>query len=419
MFTSTLRSASRARARQPLLSIALAGAALVVASGCGSASGPAAGGGSTYVVSVGVSTEDAFLGYLTSADSLGAGATYSLDGAVELDAAANIFSTGKDGFVYVAGFSGPTITRWALTADGTFERGPTVSFANLGLGTAFAASMSPFLRDDKAYFADPDGKQIVVWNPSTMALIKAIPLDLGAPEGELTARLDSTLTVRADAVIANVSWRDDEWLRFGSKVRAITIDPATDTIVAAEDDTRANQLTPGGVVANGTAYFSPASTVSPIRGVFGEGYGTANTTLRLGPPARAYDAGFAASLDALVGGRPAGDLVMLSDDVAFLRVWHAELARPATPANWSDVQYDAGFRWWRWRVGDPAATEIQDQEAGAGGVVIMRVGDATYATRNAADYSSTTLLNLQAGGTIQAELTGPGTIVGVVQVRRP
>ncbi len=372
--------------------------------------------GPQYVISTGVFSDTGSTGYLVSVPSLASDVTYDLSRAVQLPAGANIFAGPTQGAVYVASFDAATFDRWQVEDDGSLTPGASVSFANLGLSSAFSASLSPFFSADKAYFVDNDNRQVIVWDPREMAVVGAIPIEVEA-EGELKPWIDTTLTVQADVVVANVYWKDGDWLRFGDHVRQIMIDPKTDKVVRSADDLRANQLTPGGVVSNGTAYFAPSSTVAPVRSVFGAEYGAAPQSLRIVPPSETFDQGYDVDLEALVGGRPAGDLTVLDDSVAFVRVWHPELVDTASPENWSDVQYEAGYRWWRWRLGDAEAEEIPNQALGSSGVVLFRAGDATYATQSSPDFSATTLLELDPKGEIHAGLSGPGTVLGVVKVR--
>jgi hypothetical protein len=81
------------------------------------------------------------------------------------------------------------------------------------------------------------------------------------------------------------------------------------------------------------------------------------------------------------------------------------------------MRNEAGFRWWRWRIGAPSAEEIIDQSSAANTVQLRRVDDRVYALRYTPDYSETTLEELRADGTIVPGLSGPGGIYGVLRMR--
>ena len=369
---------------------------------------------STRVFSADVSTE---VGYLTTVSSLEAGSTYDLSSAVELPDSGIAFNRPGKSWVYWASQTEPTITRWDVSPEGVFTRGATVSFANLGLTSAIAAADGQIFSDSKAYFVDQGQGNIIVWDPTEMILLGVIPLDTGSGEG-LSPNVFSTLGVRGNRVFASMfSWSSNDWTVLGERSRLFTIDTATDTVIRSTDEARCNQLALGGVSSDGTAYFSARSYFTLPRLVFGAGFGAASCSLRIVPEGEEFDQGFDVDLAALVGGRPAGDVTLVSDDTAFIRVWHTESASEPTPANWDAMRGEAGFRWWRWRIGSEAADEIVDQDSAANTVQLRTVDGKVFALRYTPNFSSTTLEELRPDGSIIPGLTGQGGIYGVIRMR--
>jgi hypothetical protein len=385
----------------------------------GSVAPPESASGAQYVISTRVFSPDLAteVGYLTTVPSLEAGSTYGLDNAVELPDSGIAFNRHGDPWVYWASGTEPTITRWEVAADGSFTRGPSMSLANLGLVDASAAADSPIFSADKSYFVDQAQGTIIIWNPSTMTLLGTIPLDVGTG-GPLSPIVFSTLGVNGDRLFASMySWSDQDWTRMGDSARLFVIDASSNTVLRSVDESRCNQLALGGVASDGTAYFSSRSYFTLPRLVFGDGYGAASCSLRVVPPGEEFDAGFDVDLSSLVGGRPAGDFTLVNDDTAFIRVWHTESVSKPTRDNWDTMRNEAGFRWWRWRIGAPSAEEIIDQSSAANTVQLRRVDDRVYALRYTPDYSETTLEELRADGTIVPGLSGPGGIYGVLRMR--
>lgn len=99
------------------------------------------------------------------------------------------------------------------------------------------------------------------------------------------------------------------------------------------------------------------------------------------PSGTDFDRGFNVELTRLVGGRPiVGDVAVVSDSMAFLRVWHEEdVEEEITPENFFDV-YTAtrGFRWWSWKIGSDAAREIPGQTPQGGFANKIEVDGRTF-----------------------------------------
>lgn len=375
-----------------------------------------------YVLSTTVTVGDTDQGYLVPVSGIEPGASFDLEQGVEIDdstiATLPQSGVGDPPYLYVGSSVAPTITRWVLRGD-TLSPGPVLNLGNLGLTRAPVGAELMHSRQ-RAYIPDDQGRQVVVWDPEAMALVATIGLDV-QNEGALQPSM--SVLVRPDRVIVVVSWQgsfDDDWSVFGRRVRVFSIDPASNEIVSVADEERCNSMFWSSVASDGTAYFSPLSYYTPIRAMLGAQLGPDSCSLRVLPPGAAFDAGYEIDLNGLVGGRPAGTVFLVQDDVAFIRAWHADLVTPVTSdkSNWQDVINEAGFLWWRWQLGQPAATQIPDQDPGASEVTALyEVDGRKFLPRVAADYSSTTLDELDPAGALRPTLSGPGNIWGLVRLR--
>jgi hypothetical protein len=371
-----------------------------------------------YFLTTTVSVGDVDQGYLVPLDTLAVGTTFDLSRAVEVSDS-TIAGTLDDPYIYVGSSADPTITRWELQSDGSLQQGPTLSLAGYGL-TRASVGNELFLSPERAYITDDANQQLVIWNPRAMAVVGTIPLGNEA-EGALQPYL--ALTVQPDRLLVAVSWQesfDADWSRFGTHVRLINIDPQTNEIVSTMDDTRCNYAFWGMPTSDGTAYYSPLSYYTPIRAMLGGDRGVDSCGLRVVPAGASFDGSYEVDLSQLVGGRPAGNLFFVADDVALLRVWHSELVTPIAEdkSNWQDAINEAGFLWWRWRVGDREAVQLPDQSPGASEVTgVYSVDGRRFMPRVAADYSRTTLDELDASGAFIPTLSGPGNIWGIVRKR--
>lgn len=396
---------------------------LLLSAGCSDAGiAEAVADGRLYVVSTVVTTADTDIGYLVPVSSIEPGATFNLDHAIEV-APSLAYANPGSSVLYTATQNDPTITRWHLDPRGELvsETDTVISFANLGISHAWPLDASQVYSDEKAYFTDDAAGRVVVWNPKTMEITATIGLDIES-SGALVPSL--SLTVRQDRVFVVVSWEEDyekgDWSRFGDKVRVFTIDPAADQIVDTSDEPRCNSLTWSFQQSDGTAYLSPMSWFAPIRSMLGPEHGVEPCGLRIVPHEASFDQSYQVDLDALTGGRPTGNVFLVNDEVAFLRVWHSELVSPleGDKSNWQDVLAEAGFLWWKWQLGAEAAEPIDDQSPGASEVSgLLEVDGKRYLPRIASDYSETTLDELDPEGALRPGLSGPGAIFSIVRLR--
>ena len=365
-----------------------------------------------YVVSTGVISGDDFLGYLVPVHSLEKGGTFDLDKAAEVGGGSFVFNRPGDPAVYVASLYDPTIVRWEVKGDGEFVKRETLSFANLGIVSASGAALAPIFSATKSYFTDEEQDQIIIWNPEKMELIDTIALG-DENVGNLRPIPEGTILVHDDKLVVTIGWRDaDNTTLLGDHLRIVTIDTNTDQIVDSKLDDRNVHVQLNSTTSDGTAYFSNYSLYAAYTEI-GAGHGSPSTALRILPGQQTFDPDFALDLSQLVGGRPAGDYTLLDDETALIRAWHPEIVDEVDPEDWQAVLWnEAGFKWWRWHVGDEQAVEIEHQEPGAQGSTIFKLDGKTYTIRYADDLSTTELIEITPQGEFVPGVTATGAIIG-------
>lgn len=357
--------------------------------------------------------------FLLTVPAIDAGTSFTLEQAVEVAADTAAFGARGKPFAFVASTSGPTVQRWRVAADGTLSAGSHADFASLGMRRAdFAGSLS-FHSADKAYFCNQfEPSEVVIWNPETLEIRGTIPLELPVLG---TLRPQVLLSQRQDRLFVIVSWQQEfarDWTHFGDHVQVLAIDPATDTVVSRVDEPRCNSFSLASTAPDGTTYFSPAAYYAPLRPLLGAPSGVESCLLRILPGAESFDAAYGLELSELTGGRPTGDLALVAEGRAFLRVWHSELVTQLSDgnANWEAVLQEPGFQWWTWRVGEPEAEPIAEQQGTTVGP-LLQIDGKTYTTTLSADGSSSQLVELTAEGTLRPGLSGLGQILGVFRLR--
>lgn len=397
---------------------ALLAAFAVCVSGCGDAAEDQNILDSSDKLFIGASrifTADSSRGFMFAVPSLEAGTEVDLAQSVELDDAW-VFGN-ADPYFYTATLFDPTLTRWEYTAEEGFVRGPTISFANEGVGGTFTAAFTPLFSPNKSYFVDAASAQVVVWDPESMALLKTIPIPVdGAPGGDFTPTMD--IALRDDVLLVTVFWAspDSGWTEFGSFTRIVAIDPNTDQVIQVTDEDRCETLALAGVASDGTSYFSPWDYHVAVRSVYGPGFGASPCALRVVPPSATFAEGYEVDMNALVGGRPAGELTLVNDNQALIHVWHDDLVS-ATPETWQDQRFEPGYKWYRWNLDENEATELPDQIPTSEGGSWGRL-DGRFVTYNATDdFAETTLLGLSDDGRLEPMITVPGWTVQLIRAR--
>lgn len=378
-----------------------------------------------YIVRTSVSADDQDTGYLVAVPTLEQG-ELSLDGAVEYPGDVRIGGIPETGIFYAASRVAPTIDKWRVGNDGSFERLGTLSFANLGLPDATSAVWTAgggvFESEQRAYFINfTEGAEIVIWNPQIMQLVDTVPIPAGhldyQGEGSFERDGVNLFAIGDSTALLTINWRYPEsgstrWARYSTH---FTFDAATRTFSEPFDEPRCSFPQPRGLSASdGTLYFSPTARFVLPGLVFGAGFGNQPSGLRIVPPGERFDQGYDVDLSALVGGRPAGNVTPVSDELAFLLVWHPELVPEVTPENWATARREyEGYRWWTWRIGDSEARDNVQQEPhalGLGGGLI--VDGKVWAEARRPD-DSAQLVELRADGTLRPGLSGPGNMEAV------
>jgi hypothetical protein len=314
-----------------------------------------------YVLSTNVFSPEGIIGYVSLVPSLDASVTVDLDAALEFPGGANSVGIPGEPYIYVGLWSSPTIERWDLQPDGSFVKGPVISFANLGVLDVSSVAFSPIQRATKSYFTDYVGSKLVSWSPENMSILGTVPLPLSS-EGALEPRLMSYLTLRDDTVLVN-AFMEDDGTRSSDRSQLIAVDIETDQVIGVDEWVGCEKVQLAGQTSDGTAYYTADTGRVMNRAVYGAGHGSSPCGLRVVPAGVTFDQGFDVNLSSLVGGRPiVGDMVVVSDDMAFLRVWHDEDAdEVVTPENIDDAKRARAYRWWTWDLESPTATEIPNQ----------------------------------------------------------
>jgi hypothetical protein len=229
--------------------------------GSGNAAGESNSGGADaadpdarFVVGGWLTTPDAeYVGYLAVLDDLLASGSVDLDAVVEFPGDIAYGAPG-DGSVYVVLATEPTIQRWVLNEKDELQLDRELGLAQYGIADGVRKSAPIFVTSDRAYYLDHDTLQLIVWNPTTMLTVRAIPL--GGLEEEGYGMRTNYLHRDGDRLLVSASyWRltDEEGY---VKLNRVAIIDTTTHGVSYIDDTRCGGAAFQATDSNGHLYIA-------------------------------------------------------------------------------------------------------------------------------------------------------------------
>ena len=407
-------------ARQPRTPTRLAALSLLsmlLAFGCGNdhsndTNGAGATGGDgvgrfsgAALCSLSFGPNNAFVGFvrLVSDAELASGEEIdSIAGAIEVVGGVSCAVRGRS--VYVYNWESPTITRFD-EREGALVEGPRVSFANFGLGSLASESdarQTAFVSDTKAFFLDYSGPpQVILWNPTAMETIGAIPLTLAEPLEGL--RQVYTRLGRIDGLLVAYSAYQNELDVLVPRTDVWFIDPETEEVVASDSTERCGALLPATTASNGDLYigsepFSAAQHAAGLPGSFPP------CAIRIRAGTRQIDTSYLADLNALTGLPTAGPIAVANDQAFFVAYDTTNI--PVDPTltaseltelpNWNFYQSDVGS--------ERLAIRVESIPTGSANAETRRFDGRTFLFRAASDFSQSEFLDLTQS-TVEATYT--------------
>jgi hypothetical protein len=301
-----------------------------------------------FVVFSTIDTPDGRNGYFVTTSSLDGGAPIDVRTGIEVPGGGQMYAPDKGGYVLVGDGESPEFTRYALDAAGNLQRGPTISFANLGVTDVWRHMI--FVDESKAYFLDMSERQIVSFNPSTMVLNRAIPVPDFQCEGETQTEFGEPIQ-RADGYYFTRSCWDLEVTSLGASL--VPLDPETDEVTVTHDQ-RCMGMQVGFLADNGDAYWFSDHDAS-VEWSLKPGAGPHDCALRLRAGETTFDADWELDLTTLTGGASA----VASVPAGGTRLWVKVFDPSAVPVSLPLATMDwslSSLPTWRWGLLDVASS---------------------------------------------------------------
>lgn len=337
------------------------------------------------------------------------------DGVVEI--AGRALGTGPDGgsSLFIANDAGPEITRYELNAEGGLDKADTVSFLGKGV-TAFGeyGGQFQYISAEKAYWFDGPTAQVVVWNPSEMAVSGDIPLPGLATEGQVMS-FTAAPVWSGKKLYTFVAWR--KGVAVVPRAAVVVLDTETDEATIVED-THCGYVRDGVLASDGKLYLATEAF-----GVAAHHLDITNPKpcmLRFDPETNTFDDSFQVLLEGLTPGGSAATLVVGPDEQAFLRFLDVASIPEAALAGPRQLASSGAWGWALFTPGDePALEPIADVALGGGSVLPFKLGKRVFAPLFVAA-TTTEFTELTAAGPSTADaITIPGLVFSATRLTLP
>lgn len=346
-------------------------------------------GGPLYIVNTTIDSPEGRLAYFI--------ATPSIEGDVELDVSKGLEISGnarayglpgiKNAFLTSGGES-PTFTRYDVQDDASFVIGDSMSFANLGVDNP--NGQMAFASATKAYYFDNSQLQIISFNPESLEINQAIPVENWGCDDDVAAGFGKVL--RRDNgffVPRSCDWDSDGVTPSGAAL--LFLDTETDEVTVSSDS-RCMGLDVGFVANNGDAYWFSAQTAS-VFWTMQQRDTPHDCVLRLRAGETTFDETWELDLTSRTGGVSAIASFPAGDSTIWMKVFDESEMTETIPMQ----EVDWGLKVWRWALLDVATDTpielIEDEEPVVSFGAAIVLGNRSFTASVNSD-GTTTLLEL-------------------------
>ncbi|MEM6274361.1 MAG: hypothetical protein AAF735_03880 [Myxococcota bacterium] len=312
------------------------------------------------MISGAISNPDSTTTVLAPVSSLDEPSEVPVDNAVAIECFGIAWAREGAGELFLNSFESLSIEKFELQG-GSLVRTDTLGLQARGVT---GGGRLIFVSDTKAYFLEfGAGNRLITWDPTRMEITGEIDLPFESPEGFDPVVGGDEVALRDDGILLmSVMWLDEDGVAIADQVGVITVDTNTDTFIDISLDERCGSLWFAQSVDDGTTYLTGLPNHGVYR-LFDNELGTNPCQLRVVPPNSSFDESYFVDLEALTDGRPTGEVILLNDDRAVMRVFHPEDA--ADSEDIFEYTFQTAYRWWVWDIEQNTAAPIPGQQVGS------------------------------------------------------
>ncbi|MBZ4417942.1 MxcI [Myxococcus sp. RHST-1-4] len=364
-----------------------------------------------YLIHSAVQTDGTRMNYFTLVDSLDQATQLDYSKSLELPGRPRLYAAQGIGFFAIGGGEAPTITRYELK-DGRLVAGSSISLQAQGV-RAMGAQAVLFVSATKAYYKDDAQAQIIVWNPTEMAIEKTLPLPRElVKQGYVTSL--SQWASRAGEAYFTVGWTTPTYDRVLPGTVLVRLDTATDELTQVPDE-RCRDINKTARLGDTLYFFSGV-----INGLGHTAYGAENggqqdCILRISPGQRTFDADYVGTVAPALGDNKVGTVIAVTEDgKAWVQAADTTIT-PSAPGTTYSEWYSKGWSWWSLPLESLSNPVRVEGSPGAYSGFAASTGASFFVSQSAADYSVSTLMELSSG-TPKAGVSFPGFVLDVARI---
>jgi hypothetical protein len=320
-----------------------------------------------------------------------------LGAAREYNGRASVGTVGE--WLFVMDGEEPIIERFSVGADGSLTERGQLSFANYGLPYwSIAPWGNTMVSPTKAYFTNPGDGSLIVWNPTSMEIVREIPLPgLASADLELQA---GPAHLRGDRLFRLFSWANFDTFEFSRAPQQLGVyDAVSDELLALVEDNRCPAVYSAPFEdETGALYFSN-HVWSPMEALVKGA--PQSCSLRVLPGETTFDPNWQLSYADFAGGREGAVLRYLGNGQALADIFHDERTTITTDTDPSELGESSNWRLWSVDLETGTGAPVEGLDFKPGGYNDVHVGGRSFILMPSADYARTTAYELVDGAAVR------------------
>jgi len=318
-----------------------------------------------------------------------------------------------DGSVFTFDGESQRITRYAVDDDLALREEGRFSLVNLGV-QGFRTSIV-FISPERAYYVDPVGLQVVVWNPKEMEITTTFPIPELEREGFPLITIGVPLVVD-DYVATPISWRLSDQSNVIPVTGLLVLSATDDEITTIAEDARCG-VSASGFVFDG-AYYALGDWDAGVYSVYNPASTPAPCLVRWNAGDLDFDPDYVLDMAELTGSPQLAGVFGGAGESIVARVYDTEVDVDTIEATVDPEAY-FNLELWRWaRIDFPTQRVNHLVELELTGISFNpSVVDGVYYVPQIDEQTQTSVLYAIDGTTVSESVRATGDIVTVGRIR--
>ena len=304
------------------------------------------------------------------------------------------------GWLFIMDGEDPIVERFIVGADGSLTPDGQLSFANYGMPYWSIDDWgNTMVSPTKAHFTNPGDETLIIWNPTTMEIVRDIPLPVAA-SADLELQ-SAPAFLHGDRLFRLFSWVNFDTFEFSRVPQQLAVyDTATDELVSLREETRCPAVysvpfeDEAGNLYYSNHVWSPMETL--VKGA------PESCSLRVLAGQTSFDPTWQLRYADFAEGRQGAVLRYLGNGQALADIFHAERTAITDATDPSELGESSNWRLWTVDVGAGTGAPIEGLDFKPGGYDVVRVGGRSFVLMpSAANYARTTAYELDGSTAVQ------------------